>query len=67
VLLRWYHAGVDVQARLPALATSMGHVSVVSTAYYLKLLDPVAEAASERLAQHCARLLARLPVGGGDR
>lgn len=67
VLLRWYRAGVDVQARLPALATSMGHVSVVSTAYYLKLLDPIAEAASERFAQHCARLFARLPGEGGGR
>lgn len=53
-LLRWYHAGVDVQARLPALATSMGHVSVVSTAYYLALLDPIAQAASERFARHVA-------------
>jgi integrase len=67
VLLRWYRAGVDVQARLPALATSMGHVSIVSTAYYLKLLAPVAEAASERFARHCARLLAQLPGGGGER
>ena len=30
-LLRWYRAGVDVQARLPALSTYLGHVSVVST------------------------------------
>jgi integrase/recombinase XerD len=30
-LLRWYRAGVDVQAQLPALATYMGHASVVST------------------------------------
>lgn len=67
VLLRWYHAGLDVQAKLPALATSMGHVSVVSTAYYLALLDPVAEAASERFARHCAGLLAQLPGGGGER
>ncbi len=67
VLLRWYRAGVDVQARLPALATSMGHVSVVSTAYYLKLLDPVAEAASELFARHCAVLLVPLPGRGGKR
>lgn len=67
VLLRWYHAGVDVQAKLPALATSMGHVSVVSTAYYLALLEPVAEAASERFTRHCARWLAPLAGGGGER
>ena len=51
-LLRWYRAGADVQAKLPALAASMGHVSVVSTAYYLALLDPIAQAASERFAVH---------------
>jgi len=67
VLLRWYHAGLDVQAKLPALAASMGHVSVVSTAYYLTLLDPVAEAASDRFARHCAGLLAQLPGRGGER
>jgi len=66
VLLRWYRAGLDVQAELPALATSMGHVSVVSTAYYLALLDPVAETANERFAQHCAGLLAQLPGRGGE-
>jgi integrase/recombinase XerD len=66
-LLRWYRAGVDVQAKLPALATSMGHVSVASTAYYLALIDPIAEAASARFARHCWSILAA-PLGeGGDR
>jgi integrase len=51
-LLRWYRDGVDVQSKLPALATAMGHVSVVSTAYYLSLLEPVAEAASARFDRH---------------
>lgn len=51
-LLKWYRAGVDVQAKLPALATAMGHVSIASTAYYLTFLDPIAEAASERFARH---------------
>ena len=55
-----------MQAKLPALATSMGHVSVVSTAYYLRLLDPVAEAASERFARHCAGWLAPLAGAGGE-
>lgn len=66
-LLRWYRAGVDVQAKLPALAAAMGHVSIVSTAYYLAFLAPVAEAASERFARHCRHVLDRLPSGGGDR
>ena len=55
-LLRWYRDGVDVQSKLPALATAMGHVSVVSTAYYLSLLEPVAEAASARFERHCRRM-----------
>ncbi len=66
-LLRWYRAGADVQTKLPALATSMGHVSVVSTSYYLTLLDPIAQAASERFAVHAAPLLDRVPMPGGDR
>jgi integrase len=55
-LLRWYRDGVDVQSKLPALATAMGHVSVVSTAYYLSLLEPVAEAASTRFERHCRKM-----------
>lgn len=57
-LLRWYRDGADVQAKLPALATAMGHVSVASTAYYLALLEPVAEAASVRFERHCRKMLA---------
>lgn len=63
-LLRWYHQGVDVQTKLPALATAMGHVSIASTAYYLAMLAPVAEAASERFARHCDPLLTSLAGGG---
>ena len=39
-LLRWYRAGLDVQAKLPFLAAYMGHVSVVSTAYYCSSSNP---------------------------
>jgi integrase len=56
-LLRWYRDGVDVQSRLPALATYMGHVSVVSTQYYLTFLTATAEAASERFYRHAAAWL----------
>ena len=38
-LLRWYRAGLDVQAKLPFLAAYMGHVSIVSTAYYLQFVE----------------------------
>lgn len=56
-LLRWYHAGVDVQVRLPALSAYMGHGSIASTQYYLPFLDAVAEAASERFARHSSDFL----------
>jgi integrase len=58
-LLRWYRDGVDVQAKLPALATVMGHVSVASTAYYLALLEPVAEKASDLFERHWRRISRR--------
>lgn len=66
-LLRWYHAGIDVQSKLPVLATAMGHVSVASTAYYLPFLAPIAEAASQRFARHCTHILGVVPSNGGDR
>jgi integrase/recombinase XerD len=59
-LLRWYRDGADVQAKLPALAIAMGHVSIASTAYYLALLDPVMHAASRRFFRHCRGILASL-------
>jgi integrase len=57
-LLRWYRTGADVQARLPALATYMGHVSILSIQYYLPILDTVALEASEKFERRCARFLA---------
>ncbi len=47
-LLRWYRQGADVQSNLPKLAMYMGHVSIVSTAYYLKWIPDIATAASDR-------------------
>lgn len=37
----------------------MGHVSVVSTAYYLGFLESLAEAAAERFARHARSVLGR--------
>jgi integrase/recombinase XerD len=67
VLLRWYRAGVSPQAKLPALAASMGHVSVASTAHYLALVEPVAEAATDLFARHCRATLPSLGQEGGGR
>lgn len=63
-LLRWYRNGANVQAKLPALAAYMGHASVVSTQHYLALLEPFAEAASERFERHSMAFLDE-GVGGG--
>jgi integrase len=65
-LLRWYRLGLDVQAKLPHLATYMGHVSIVSTQYYLRFIDELAGLASERFAQCYGALVTglRAPEGG---
>jgi integrase len=57
-LLRWYRQGVDVQSQLPKLALYMGHVSIESTAYYLKWIPAIAEEASQRFEAHYGDLIA---------
>jgi integrase/recombinase XerD len=59
-LLRWYRQGADVQSNLPKLALYMGHVSIVSTAYYLRWMPDIAAAASDRFQDHFGHLI----VGG---
>lgn len=56
-LLRWYRADADVQSQLPKLAMYMGHVSIVSTAYYLRWIPEIAEAASARFARQFGHLI----------
>jgi integrase/recombinase XerD len=55
-LLRWYRAGADVQAKLPQLSMYLGHVSIVSTAYYLHFIPEIAAAAHRRFARHFGHL-----------
>lgn len=64
-LVRWYRAGVDVQAKLPYLATYMGHVSIVSTAYYLHFVQALADQANERFASRYGTLLTAVSAPGG--
>jgi len=47
-LIRWYQAGVDVQAKLPLLATWLGHVSILSTYHYLHFVEGLRSAANRR-------------------
>lgn len=64
-LLRWYRQGLDVQAKLPWLATYMGHVSIASTQYYLPFVEPLRGAASARFARHCGALVDARPQATG--
>ena len=58
-LLRWYREGADVQSNLPKLAMYMGHVSIVSTAYYLKWMPDIAAVASDRFEARFGHLISR--------
>jgi integrase len=64
-LLRWYREGADLGARLPFLSAYMGHVSPVSTEYYLPFVASLAGAASEKFAEHCRPLLESFEGRGG--
>jgi integrase len=48
-LLDWYHAGVDVQPRLPLLSTYLGHVNPGATYWYLSAAPDLMILASNRL------------------
>jgi len=56
-LLRWYRDGADVQSCLPKLAMYMGHVSIVSTAYYLHWTPEIADAASRLFERQYGHLI----------
>jgi integrase/recombinase XerD len=56
-LLRWYQTGADVQVNLPKLAIYMGHVDIVSTAYYLRWMPAVVEHAGKRFEHSYAALI----------
>ncbi len=51
-LLAWYRDGVDVNARLPALATYMGHVSISSTQVYLQPTTELLGEVDRRFRDH---------------
>jgi integrase/recombinase XerD len=63
VLLRFYRTGIDLQTKLPLLAAYMGHVSIVSTAYYLSFVPALAAAASDRFRSRYGDLVQALHEG----
>ena len=68
VLQRWYQTAQHVQAKLPLLSTYMGHVSIVSTHYYLPFVEGIRSEASARFHRNFGRGLgeyaAQRPLAG---
>lgn len=54
-VLAWYEADEDVQAKLPLLATYMGHAHFEDTAYYLTVGAELLAKATERFSRHRSR------------
>jgi len=48
-LINWHRAGQDVEARIPALATYLGHVNPASTYWYLSASPELMGLAAARL------------------
>jgi integrase len=51
-MLSWYRSGVETQARLPYLATYLGHKDIRSTLVYLTATEDLLHRASERFKQY---------------
>jgi len=62
-----HREGAEVEAKLPLLATYMGHASVVFTHYYLHWIEPLRTAASEKFARHYGDLVVPAPNRKGGR
>jgi len=65
-LIRWYRAGVDVEARLPLLATWLGHASILSTYHYLHFVEDLRLAANSRFMDSYGGTIVPARQKGGD-
>jgi integrase/recombinase XerD len=61
-MLAWYRAGINPQARLPYLATYLGHKDIASTLIYMNYTPELLEHASERLRQYGVQALGAVEV-----
>ena len=51
-LLDWHATGVDVERRLPALSTYLGHVNPANTYWYLQAVPALMTVVADRLQAH---------------
>jgi integrase/recombinase XerD len=55
-LIDWYRRGIDVQRRLPALSTYMGHRDLRSTQHYLTMTPELLRLACDRFERYARRV-----------
>ena len=60
-LLRWYQEGADVDRKLPALSTYLGHVEVRDTYWYLTAVPELMALAAARFQTFREQDPRRLP------
>jgi hypothetical protein len=58
---------VNVQAKLPLLATWLGHISILSTYHYLHFVEELRLAASNRFTEAYGDLVVPGEKGGRNR
>lgn len=51
-LLQWYEVGIDVNSRLPSLATYLGHVNIYSTQWYLHATPELLKVVGHNFERH---------------
>lgn len=47
-LVEWYRAGLDVERKMPGLATYLGHVDIAHTYWYVQAIPELLQLATER-------------------
>jgi integrase/recombinase XerD len=52
VLTSWYRAGIDVDTRMVALSTYLGHVNITDTYWYISTSPELIALVAERLSDH---------------
>ncbi len=60
-MLQWYREGVEPQARLPYLATYLGHKDINSTLIYLTVTQELLQIAGERFRSYVHGAIAAAP------